>query len=1637
MADIDLHHEVDRLRQRLIDLSLHNRLLNYRRSKNRTLDIIDELPDVVFERLVVNGRAFTFLDQPQDDLLAGEPDDQSLELPLPTDGKPLRQHSDSKLQTPLAEPQLDKVLTHMRREARSAIDETGVNLMYLALGMLEWYEDASSDKPHLAPLILVPVLFDPLKKPSPPLDLKLVHSGDEIVSNLSLARLLEKNFGLSLPDFVEGATPEAYFESVAAMGWRDPRWRVQRRALLGFFSFHKIQMYHDLDPDNWTAEHAIDVHPVLPRLIQGGEIDGGAPRFMPDYEVDEHEGAKNVVLVDNADSSQHAALCDIAAGASLVIEGPPGTGKSQTITNAIADALHKKKTVLFVAEKLAALDVVKRKLDKLGLGDLTLSLHSDKGSLAEVYQDISRRMDSKFPWPRELQHKRRELELCQAQLKSYVEAVTQTVGPHEQPLYDVFWRAVNLRGTGIEPLETLQVDPAIDRETFNAATNDLHVLARMGAEVGEPAKHPWRGFKPQPLTSNHLPQIDQCLEQLLAQTSAMHTVLRDLAEIAAMGDGQWVAAMRDRDIASITDALQLNDAVEPAWCAQLLTDDRRSTALTLVTQLDEYHASLAEAAKWTLGPPLEAAQAANAILESTDRGELRVAHDITVTDARRLQTSLSVVEKMLEQAAQYAQQAASLGLGDVRHLAEYEQATKRLALLAHPVLVGDHGITAAHFTAQAQTALAKAQKQHEQLLDRRAKLNADIAMDALPTRDRLSELRRVLRQHAGSLTRWFKAEYRDAVRETKGFLQPGRSRWSHQWLPALDAADQYLADVAAFAADGNAGRALGAAFKGVDSDWSHVQTQLRWAETMRKQGYNFDQSMRLVRDYNAQPEPLRAEVLDDLRQRLLAEVKQPLVLLLLKVGDTLPPHTTFPALSRRVHECNDAITQWQRGCESLRIQADTKIIATHHAARAIDRATMLHTQINDSVQYRHLFGASFAGTEMDVERLRATHEWMAVLAALRLPDAAMHWLVEADMPARLTRLRDLLSALHASVGRVAEVRQSLSSWGELTDKFLPLVDDEDRVLTPTAVESLRAQLPTILPWSAFWRAVRQLDEHSLLPLGEAVAAGDVPAGRAAEVFELTVCERAGEDAVKQSTTLSAFTRAGIEDVRNRFQTIDAQVFELNRMSAAQSAGDVRPPDGNSTGRVGEYTEMGLVRNEVQKQQRFCKLRDLMRRAGTAMQALKPCFMMSPLSVAQYLAPGAIQFDVVIMDEASQIKPEDAIGSILRAKQMVVVGDPNQLPPTSFFERMGDIDDRDEDEMTVMDDNESVLEVARKAMPGMRRLKWHFRSQHESLIAFSNHYFYDNELVIFPSPTTDAKRLGVYFEHVPEASFKGGRNSVEAQAVANAIVHHAMNNAGESLGVGGFNIHQRDLIQEHLDMICTSDPVARQAVEQLMSGQDPLFIKNLENLQGDERDVIFISYTYGPEPASGRVMQRFGPLNGKNGWRRLNVLVTRARKRVKVFSSMQPEQIVIGGGSSRGVVSMRDYLEYARGGVLPDRGEVGVRPPDSDFEIAVARIVQRAGYHVVPQVGVAGYFIDLGVYHPDRPGEFVLGIECDGASYHSAKSARDRDRIREAVIRSRGWRLHRVWSTDWFHNRAAEERRLEDAIRRAVAQAAGV
>jgi very-short-patch-repair endonuclease len=407
--------------------------------------------------------------------------------------------------------------------------------------------------------------------------------------------------------------------------------------------------------------------------------------------------------------------------------------------------------------------------------------------------------------------------------------------------------------------------------------------------------------------------------------------------------------------------------------------------------------------------------------------------------------------------------------------------------------------------------------------------------------------------------------------------------------------------------------------------------------------------------------------------------------------------------------------------------------------------------------------------------------------------------------------------------------------------------------------------------------------------------------------------------------------------------------------------------------------------------------------------------------------------LLLIDEASQVNPVDALGAIARARQIVVVGDDKQLPPTNFFNKvLADSEDDHEDENFSPSDVESILGLcSAQGMPS-RMLRWHYRSKHESLIAVSNREFYSNRLYIVPSAAKSSTELGLFFRHVPEGVFdRGGSttNRIEAAAVARAVMDHARHSPKQTLGVGAFSVAQRDAILDELEQLRRHE----NACEEFFApgNPDPFFIKNLENIQGDERDVIFISVGYARDK-DGYLAMSFGPLQFDGGERRLNVLISRARERCEVFSSITADDIDLARARSRGAHSLKTFLAFAQSGVL-DIGVATGRDFGSDFEEEVARALSAYGLQIIPQVGIAGFFVDLAVVDPDQPGRYLLGIECDGRAYHSSRSARDRDRLRENVLRSRGWIIHRIWSTDWFHRPQEQIRKALDAVDRAKAE----
>jgi Protein of unknown function (DUF4011)/REase_MTES_1575/AAA domain len=680
---------------------------------------------------------------------------------------------------------------------------------------------------------------------------------------------------------------------------------------------------------------------------------------------------------------------------------------------------------------------------------------------------------------------------------------------------------------------------------------------------------------------------------------------------------------------------------------------------------------------------------------------------------------------------------------------------------------------------------------------------------------------------------------------------------------------------------------------------------------------------------------------------------------------------------------------------------------------------------------RDLIGVHFHGVSTDLEVVSSAMADFEAIRGAEVPEVVRSWLLQSDTEARLSLLRigltslgNELKALDRAVFRFTELGPiNLQGWAGPTPWTFVMLEQ--------AAKAALEQIDSLPSWIGFQRASRDVKSARLEAISKLAEAKVIEVSDLVPAYAYVFYNTLAQKLVREQPLLLQASGLRLDAVRERFVRLDKELIELNRHAAAVLTSQHLVPAGVSSGPEGQPTELALVEQEIAKKKRHLPIRQLIERAGGALQALKPCFMMGPLSVAQYLAPGQLRFDLVVIDEASQLKAEEALGAIARGSQLVVVGDPEQLPPSSFFEKQFDQDlGEDPTESTSsVEEHESVLEVATALYQPVRRLRWHYRSRHPGLIAFSNAEFYRSRLVLFPSPADGDGQQCVQFRHVANGVYESGHakwNRPEAERVVSLVLNHMHTSPELSLGVVALNHQQRELIEELLTDRLRSDEIAQLFIERHKETAEPFFIKCLENVQGDERDVIVISVTYGRDQ-SGNLSQRFGPINQAHGSRRLNVLFTRAKHRVVVFSSIDPDEIRTDASSPRGVIVLKAYLNRAKNGRLKTESFSDLQP-ESDFEIAVSKALTARGLECVPHFGVAGFFIDVAVRHPEKPGVFVLGLVCDGASYRSAKSARDRDRLRPMILENLGWNIHRVWSTDWFRDSRREIEKVVQRVR---------
>jgi len=875
----------------------------------------------------------------------------------------------------------------------------------------------------------------------------------------------------------------------------------------------------------------------------------------------------------------------------------------------------------------------------------------------------------------------------------------------------------------------------------------------------------------------------------------------------------------------------------------------------------------------------------------------------------------------------------------------------------------------------------------------------------------------------GGVFKWFSSKWRTSritIRELSSLSKPKVKRV----VKLIPAYIKYLEGLASLDEVNKGNPVFADIYDGVNTPIDQANALREWYKLVRQEyGYGFNDRAQIGDELISLEQNLAVKILGDANNGLLEQV-QGLTQILERSKQVFAQNTL---LSDQDSDLKNIAEGLSSSCELLLPLITNTVNGDEHSFHEL-------TSIIDDViaqQNRVLswldnpltkqftdagFNLNIDPNKVNSAQIRTLDSFVHIFDIVSSSAILTSSFIESPTEERYKKLGKIKVGLHRSIQDVKESKESFYNFGGVVESDWLAECDEDlnsiidrNILAIDNPDWLHA-------WLQYINVKAKLVENGKENIVSKIESSEIDVNHIASVLKLVMYHYLAQEILAEDSFVSNFNGIEQDEIRDKFRKIDEKIMQLQQEVVAYNADQVDIPRGISTGKIGNYTELSLLRHNIGLKKPRISIRKLIKNASKSIQALTPCLMMSPMSVAQYLVPGKYEFDVVIMDEASQIRPEDALGAIARGKQVIVVGDPKQLPPTNFFQRVDS--DLDEDESMAIQQTESILETVQPIFKN-RLLQWHYRSEHESLIDFSNRNFYDSRLIIFPSPFNKSEEFGIHYKRVQSGFFLSRRNINEANAIVLAIADQMAKYPNHSIGVVAMNSEQSLEIERQFEQLVKDRPEVAELYAINQASAAPLFIKNLESVQGDERDVIIISMTYGPEKQNSTVMhQRFGPINSQDGWRRLNVLFTRSKKRMLVYSSMDSGFILSHSTSSRGVVALKNWLEYCETKQVPEI-EYNDKAPDSDFEIAVINSLREHGYECEPQLGVAGFYLDIAVKDPGMPGRFLLGIECDGATYHSAKSARDRDRGRQEILEERGWKIYRIWSTDWFYNPSAQ------------------
>lgn len=1779
---------LEQTRKKLLDLTKRNKLLNYKKpAKSRHLKIIDESPQFIYNFLVFEDKKFKFKYIPEPELLQLEhkklerkidklentyksatyegekkaalhqiekinesmridelsslltAEEQAVKLGFNTSTELPEinldnidideRYTDNYLQTLHYAPGLEKILKKIELDSRNVIEETGSNMLYMILGVLEWYESGNSDIPLKSPLISIPVLLKrgSLSKATNTYEYTLEYSGESIDTNQSLAEKLKTDFNIHLPELTEEMTFNEYMSEVKKVCHSGSRWTIKQEISLDFLQYNKILMYKDLEFSRWSNS-SLEDNQVLSDFFLGKE-ESCVSDTPIEYEIDEDDVAKKIPLVMDADSSQHSAIVDVLNGRNIVIEGPPGTGKSQTIANMIAALLSEGKNVLFVSEKMAALDVVHKRLSNIGLADFCLELHSHKTQKTKVLESIKKRIEGNYSFVADLDMVKQNIQQKKNLLKEHIDILHTKIKPTNMTIFEIFWQVEKNKYTQ-KYLDFIVRDT--DKYTMFVISETSEILKKYSTFLNQYdfKTFYWNGIVPVELD---FISIDAFLGKIYILETTYKKLSLEFDNILQLSDSEpsevnieneayeahritsflsRTVSERQNVSAELLRILSTSEAQsdfkatinlylsrESIWKNNqesiINYNDLSSEEIEFIAQLEatllidlenlyitpfkKRNIALLNLEEYVKKENIselliDKLKKINSFLyEDIDIATIRAIFEANetfiglVTKIERLNKELNREFDIPNPADFYVLKDLAIGISKIDDISEVYFAS----------------CSEGTGTSNHQDIIIESKNSFDYISATSAEFKKIYSMEVIDS-FLLCDIEKTLKiiiEKKDSLFKIFSKEYRSATNALSLIYKDDLPISKEKWIFDIEDIIDYKKRLNMFNENKVYSTAFGKSFKGMSTDWEGINKANIWSKTIRE-NIKSQKLIKLLLSGDSQVYYSLKAISSEYSKSVSELIKEKNTL------EMIYKNTYLSGIYRDFEDAeikntkdkfiyiNDSIVNYLGEIEG-KISTNVKIDSTINC---------LSSYLEDERAYRK--GLQFAQDKIHeltnknpLYDSNFINNILSFLSSQNFQIGEVKNMLEAEknICESFNNAGNLLrdkyqyldeidekqnQILNGHIVLIKEIENTfldkglknliLTKYDIILEHFLQInnlygesinaIEDIESLAKVeeiflrglTTYHQLYEKLmlanenkKTLSVWLDYNNICKKIEDAGLAEIVKAVNEQLLPKDSIVDVFIFNLYNSLVKNIFRIYPSLKEFSRVSHEESIDTFRRLDKNLLNLNKKHVARMASLRDLPPSQAGGAVRTFTNKRLLDNEISKKKRHIPIRQLINRAGKAIQALKPCFMMSPLSVAQYLSPDAMHFDVVLIDEASQLRPEEALGVIARSDQIVIVGDPKQLPPTSFFNSMSDELSREDE--TILGESESILDSCIDLYSPIRRLKWHYRSQHETLIDFSNKQFYDNDLIIFPSPTSvNSSNLGVKYTYIEKAVYQSGAsqrfNKTEARKLVSAAMEQMRSHPEKSLGIGTLNTSQRDLIQQMVDDSEKLDSSVSRYIHAWKDSPEPFFIKNLESLQGDERDVIFISTTYGPDKETKQVMQRFGPINQEMGWRRLNVLLTRSKQKMHIFTSMLSSDILISPTSSQGVRALKSLLHYLETGILTKAPEVTERGFDSPFEESVYELLDDIGIKTVPQVGVAGYFIDLAVVSENNS-DYILAIECDGATYHSSRSARDRDRLKDEVLKKLGWHIHRIWSVDWYKNRDNEVSKLIEII----------